>query len=526
MELIVDRIGKDFIGLKALDDVSFSLNEGQIVALIGPNGAGKTTLINLITGDLAPTTGSIRFGSQEIARQPAFVVKRAGITRTYQAVELFRGMTVLENVMTGGVDGARLGMLQCLFPLPSVRRGASRLRERALDALEIVGLQARADESAATLSAGWQRLLAIARAIATGNRWLILDEPGAGLNQLEKEELTRVIRRLAGAGKTILFVEHDMSLVGNLAERVIVLDGGRLIADGSPAEVRRTPQVVDAYLGVSRVVRAGVSGPSTVTDRVATVSLDKVTVRYGASTALSEISLMVPAGGITAIVGPNGAGKSTLLKTIIRSVPHAAGTMRIQGLDAWRMRPREVVQSGIALAPEGRELFTSLTVLENLELGAYTRRSPLLGRARDAGGLRALERIFALFPRLAERRNQLAGTLSGGEGQMLAIGRALMSEPVLLMLDEPSLGIAPQLVSEIFRRLVDLRREGLTILLVEQNARAALEIADRGYVLESGRIIAEGEARALLESPEIAAAYLGGEDARNLATERPQEALR
>ena len=178
-----------------------------------------------------------------------------------------------------------------------------------------------------------------------------------------------------------------------------------------------------------------------------------------------------------------------------------------------------MVEAGVALAPEGRELFASLTVIDNLLLGAYTRRSAFLGRPRGGASHTMVERVLELFPRLAERRDQLAGTLSGGEGQMLAIGRALMSEPRLLMLDEPSLGLAPMVVAEIFRTLVRLESEGLTILLVEQNARAALEIADRGYVIETGRIVAEGEARALLESPEIQAAYLGGPATTSLLTQ-------
>jgi branched-chain amino acid transport system ATP-binding protein len=180
---------------------------------------------------------------------------------------------------------------------------------------------------------------------------------------------------------------------------------------------------------------------------------------------------------------------------------------------------REMVSAGVALAPEGRELFPSLTVLDNLLLGAYTRRSAWLGRPLNASSARAAERVLELFPRLAERRDQNAGTLSGGEGQMLAIGRALMSEPRLLMLDEPSLGLAPMVVAEIFKTLLRLRAEGIAILLVEQNARAALEIADNGYIIETGRIVAQDEAQTLLASPEIATAYLGGPTTSFLLTQ-------
>jgi len=204
---------------------------------------------------------------------------------------------------------------------------------------------------------------------------------------------------------------------------------------------------------------------------------------------------------------------------LIRALPIASGDLRFAGKSVTNMTTRQMVNEGVALAPEGRELFASLTVLDNLRLGAYTRRSAWLGRPLNVDAARAADRVLELFPRLAERRQQLAGTLSGGEGQMLAIGRALMSGPRLLMLDEPSLGLAPIVVAEIFNTLLRLREEGLTILLIEQNARAALEIADRGYVIETGCIVVEDAAPSLLTSPQIAAAYLGGVATSSLLTQ-------
>ena len=459
------------------------------------------------------------FAGQSISGLGPHDVNARGLTRTYQAVETFGGLSVLDNVMVGGVRRVGLAITETLFQLGSARRKNAELVQIAREALKAVGLDAHADMPSASLSAGQQRLLAIARALATGGDWLILDEPGAGLNQVEKRALATVIRSLSASGRTILFVEHDMELVGGLAQRVIVLDRGKLIADGPPEAVRQNRTVIDAYLGVPQVVRRDDVPGKSRSDRTLLETSDLV-VKYGVNAALKGVSLNVPAGSIVAVVGPNGAGKSTLLKTIIRALPIASlGDIKLAGQSTEHWGTRAMVGAGVALAPEGRELFASLSVIDNLRLGAYTRRTTWLGRPLGPSPVRTTERVFEQFPRLAERRNQLAGTLSGGEGQMLAIGRALMNEPRLLMLDEPSLGLAPMVIAEIFKTLLRLRDEGLTILLVEQNARAALEIADHGYVIETGSIAAEDEASALLASPEIAAAYLGGSTTSFLITQ-------
>jgi branched-chain amino acid transport system ATP-binding protein len=225
-------------------------------------------------------------------------------------------------------------------------------------------------------------------------------------------------------------------------------------------------------------------------------------VNYGGIQALEDINLVVRAGEIVTLIGANGAGKSTTLRSISRLVNPRAGRILYEGRDIGRLRPDAVVRSGIAHAPEGRRMLARQTVLDNLLLGAYTRTS----RAEIAEDV---ERQFQRFPRLAERRNQLAGTLSGGEQQMLAIARALMSRPRLLLLDEPSLGLAPLIVRAIFAIIRDLHDAGVTILLVEQNANLALQHADRGYVLEAGRVTLEGDAADLLRDERVRQAYLG-----------------
>lgn len=229
-----------------------------------------------------------------------------------------------------------------------------------------------------------------------------------------------------------------------------------------------------------------------------------LSVNYGAITALHGLNLNVPQGQIVTLIGANGAGKSTTLRAISGIVRARAGSIRFQGKEIDPLPPHQIVARGLAHVPEGRMVFANLTVLENLLLGAYLRNDK---KAFPAD----LDYIFSIFPRLKERQQQSAGTLSGGEQQMLAIGRALMAKPRCLMLDEPSLGIAPLLVKTIFEKIVEVNRElGITVLLVEQNANLALEISHYGYVLETGRIILADESAKLREDPKVRESYLGG----------------
>jgi len=226
---------------------------------------------------------------------------------------------------------------------------------------------------------------------------------------------------------------------------------------------------------------------------------------YGRIRVLDNVSLSVKPGEVVTLIGANGAGKSTILNCISRLIPCREGEIFFQGQKINGQPPEAVVRLGICQVPEGRQIFQPLTVLENLELGAYLRYGK-----RNRGSIQQdMDMVFSLFPVLAERLQQISGTLSGGEQQMLAIGRALMSRPKLLLLDEPSMGLAPRVVADIFHTVVKLRQEGLTILIVEQNARAVLRIADRGYVMETGKIILQGTASELLEDHDVKRAYLG-----------------
>jgi branched-chain amino acid transport system ATP-binding protein len=529
--LVVQDVSVQFDGLRALSGVSFTVARGELLALIGPNGAGKTTLLNVLGGEIEPTTGSVTYDNVPTNGLKPFEIVRSGLARTFQAAETFQHLSVRENVMVAAVPRARAGLLACLSGFGRTRTDSGVMRTEADMHLDAVGLLSNADAPASTLTAGQRRLLSIARILATGAQTLVLDEPGAGLNEREKKELGDVILSLSGAGKTILFVDHDMPLVSRIARRILVLDRGQLIADDEPDAVRANPKVVEAYLGVRKASppKARQAMGSTRKASEPLLSVKDLHVNYAGLIAIDQISIDVGEGELVALVGANGAGKSTLLRSIARLETCKAGELSFGGVDLRRLRTDCAVSLGISLVPEGRALFGSLTVEENLAAGRYARRRADGFRHvlwRSSGERRAfeerLEAVYDLFPILKERAGQFAGTLSGGQGQMLAIGRALMGAPRLLMLDEPSLGLAPQVVEEIFAGVERLRQEGLTILLVEQNIAAALAISDHAYVLANGAIVAQGTGTELLGDRRITEAYLGSDHSLRQQISPPQ----
>ncbi|HEV2139629.1 MAG TPA: ATP-binding cassette domain-containing protein [Candidatus Dormibacteraeota bacterium] len=522
MLLRLDDVRRHFGGVHAVDGVSLEVEQGTIQGLIGPNGAGKTTLVNVITGYVRFQSGRAWLESDELTGLPAHRIASLGVARTFQNIRLFKDLTAIENVLIGMHTRLSDDTVAQLATLPFFRRSE---RERVKDAnalLETVGLaRSVGARQAGTLPYGDQRRLEIARALALRPRLLILDEPAAGMNPSEKQGVRELIERLNAGGLTILLIDHDMRLVMGVCKRVAVLNFGKKIADGTPQEVSTDASVIKAYLGTggerevtsapgasgvdeeTEVEEAAVSARSAHEPQKPILDVQDLTVSYGAVVAVRGASFRVGAGEVVALIGANGAGKSTILNTLSGLIRAQSGVAVFDGLDLTAAKASAIVRRGLIQVPEGREILARQTVLENLELATWARRDGAAARKR-------IDEVLKRFPILGERRDLSAGSLSGGEQQMLAIARGVLARPRLLLLDEPSLGLAPQMVDEVFRVIDEIHKEGTTILLVEQNALRALAIADRAYVIETGRILLSGSGDDLLHNPAVRRAYLGG----------------
>jgi branched-chain amino acid transport system ATP-binding protein len=470
--LEVKGLTKRFGGLVAVKDMSFAVRAGEILGLIGPNGSGKSTVMKLIMGIERPDSGSVRICGVEVAGSPSHKIARLGAGMVFQHSRPLHRQTVLENIKLALLPDK----LTRLLADPDTDTRARAIAAR-------VGLSHVLDRRPGTLPFADLRKIEIAKAIARDPKVLLIDEPFAGLTATETAAFSDLICELRDDGRAVLLVDHNVKSVARLVDRVLAMYVGERIAEGSADEVMHNETVRRVYLGGD--IQTAARPESSFRDAAAPfLEVDNVSVFYGKAQALDKVSIHVHAGEFVSVVGLNGAGKTTLFNAISGMLPYA-GQIRREGAALRGKTAATIARNGIVQCSEGRDLFTDMTVRENLDLGGQ--HLPPAENADQIGWL------FELFPILRERQKQAAGTLSGGEQQMLTIARALMMKPKLLILDEPTLGLAPVILEQISKALERLRQTtAITVLLGEQNVTFALPHADRVYVLEHARIVWEG----------------------------------
>ena len=438
-------------------DVSFDLAAGEMLALIGPNGAGKTTCFNMVNGQLKPDSGSVVLAGTELVglrARPHLASRRRPHVPDRRDV----------RVADGRRERAARAALARRPRVRGWRSARAQFRSEALALLASIGMDAQAERAMSVLAYGDVKRVELAMALANQPRLLLMDEPTAGMGPAERNELMALTRRVARERSIgVLFTEHSMDVVFAHADRMIVLARGKLIAQGEPAVVRDDPQVREVYFGMGTTFGAAAGQPATRWCRrpdrarraqrpgaATMLEVDALDAWYGKAQILYGVSLRVDEGECVALMGRNGAGKSTAMKTIMGLLAKRAGRVTYRGLDISTLPSHRIARLGLGWVPEDRRIFTDLTVRENLSVG---RQPP-----REGAPHWTEEQLFALFPNLASMTDRPGGRMSGGEQQMLTIARTLMGNPHLILLDEPSEGVAPVIVEQMAQMIVKLKR--------------------------------------------------------------------
>jgi ABC-type branched-subunit amino acid transport system ATPase component len=504
--LDAQAVGVSFQGLRALDDFRLRLEPGEFHGIIGPNGAGKTTAINALTGFL-PRQGRVLFAGRELPRSPD-AIARSGIGRTFQSPSVFGALTAIQNVMTGGHRWTRAGLLRSMVRSALARGEEAELRASAAQWLDRVGFRYPPDTPGPALPFGEVRKLELARALMGRPRLLMLDEPTAGLTAEEVGGIGALLRSITtedGQPLSIILVEHNVPFVFSLCDRVTAVDKGVTIATGAPKEVRGNIAVIESYLGGGQQAPLAAPAPAAParSQRPPLLQIRGLAAGYGRMTVVRDIDLTVREGDLAVLCGRNGAGKSTVLNAVAGQPRPRAGEVVWLGGRIERLSVSAIVRAGIGLVPQERGIIAGQSIDANLRLATIGLG---LGRKEFA---RACEDIFARFPKLRERRAQLAGTLSGGERQMLAIAKVLIRRPRLMLLDEPTTGLAPTIVNELQQIVADLSAQGIAMIVAEQNVGWIASIANRAYLLEGGTVVASGAPDEIIRQEQVIESYLG-----------------
>lgn len=505
--LDITNVTKSFGGVVALRDVSLTAEPGEVTALIGSNGSGKTTLLNVICGYAVPQAGSVKLDGEEIARLAPHRIARLGIGRTFQTPTIPRGVSVRDVVASGRYAGDHIGFASSILRLPRYWRAQRADRREAMALLALVGLTGVAGHEAASLPLGTRRLVEVVRALCSEPGMVLLDEPASGLNDEETDRLADLIARLATAGATVVVIEHNFRFIRTISHTVHVLHLGQLIASGTAAKVAEDRQVIESYLGEAPGSSPAAAAPGSgrerrPADRPLLVA-DSLESGYGDLRVLCGVSLSVPPGSIEVVLGRNGVGKTTLLSSVAGLLPTWKGSIVVGGRPVARTAPYRRSAAGIVLVQEGKRIFRQRTIWQNVMLGTY----PLKAGRQEREAL--CREVLSAFPILNGRLGERAGGLSGGQQQMLAIAQALAARPKVLLLDEPSAGLAPAIVNDLFARLRALADDGLTIVLAEQLADKAIAIADHVTLLDNGRVIAQGGPQEFADAEKLQGAYFG-----------------
>ncbi|WP_436023040.1 ATP-binding cassette domain-containing protein [Trinickia sp. LjRoot230] len=485
--------------------MSLTLRRGEVLGVIGPNGAGKSTLVGLIGGAIKPDSGKIHFDGRDVSSLNASQRARLGIGRTCQIPRPFLHMTVRENLLA-----ARYSR----HPF-SPKKTAEGVCDRLLDR---TGLLDAADTRARHLPLLRRKRLELARALALDPVLLLLDEVGAGLVDSEISELVTLIRSLRVDVQGIVIIEHVLRVVRETCERLIVMNFGKPFAEGPTSTVLASDEVATIYLGTARIRSApiGIAAPTRVdvaavkpsraphpVDPIPLLELAGVHAGYGQARVLNGIDMKIYQGEVLAILGTNGAGKTTLANVICGGLRPSEGTIRINGQLVTPTSPHQIARLGVAHCMEGRRIFGSLTVQENLMLAARG-----VGRAEMSS---RLKHVYDIFPDLRERRANFGTALSGGQQQMLAIGRAVMARPRVIIFDEISLGLSPLTMDRLYQTLGELKHTGMTMFIVEQDVQRVIDLADRTYVMERGRFALSGPAMVVKDSPLLRRLYIAAD---------------